>query len=40
VLGGGEVVLKIERIGDLLDHELPDFFGASPGVAAMNQERT
>jgi FMN phosphatase YigB (HAD superfamily) len=33
--------LKIERIGDLLDHDLPDFIAASSmGVAATNQERT
>jgi len=33
--------LEIERIGDLLDHDLPDFIAASPvGVAATNQERT
>ena len=33
--------LKIERIGDLLDHQLSDFPAASPaGVAATNQERT
>jgi FMN phosphatase YigB (HAD superfamily) len=32
--------LEIERIGDLLDHHLPDFLAASPvGVAATNQER-
>ena len=32
--------LEIERIGDLLDHDLPDFLAASPvGVAATNQER-
>jgi hypothetical protein len=32
--------LEIERIGDLLDHDLPDFFAASPaGVVATNQER-
>jgi len=30
--------LEIERIGDLLDHELSDFVGASPvGVASMSQ---
>jgi FMN phosphatase YigB (HAD superfamily) len=33
--------LEIERIGDLLDHDLSDFIRASPlGVAATNQERT
>jgi FMN phosphatase YigB (HAD superfamily) len=33
--------LAIERIGDLLDHQLSDFPAASPaGVAATNQERT
>ena len=33
--------LEIERIGDLLDHDLSDFLAASSiGVAAMNQERT
>ena len=33
--------LEIERIGDLLDHDLPDFLAASlAGVAATNQERT
>jgi hypothetical protein len=33
--------LEIERIGDLLNHDLSDFLAASPiGVAAMNQERT
>ena len=33
--------LEIERIGDLLDHDLSDFLAASPiGVTAMNQERT
>jgi FMN phosphatase YigB (HAD superfamily) len=33
--------LEIERIGDLLGHELSDFLAASPvGVAATNQERT
>jgi FMN phosphatase YigB (HAD superfamily) len=33
--------LEIERIGDLLDHDLSDFLAASPiGEAAMNQERT
>jgi FMN phosphatase YigB (HAD superfamily) len=33
--------LEIDRIGDLLDHHLPDFLAASPlGVAATNQERT
>jgi FMN phosphatase YigB (HAD superfamily) len=33
--------LEIDRIGDLLDHELSDFLAASPlGVAATNQERT
>ena len=33
--------LEIERIGDLLDHDLSDFPAASPsGVAATNQERT
>jgi FMN phosphatase YigB (HAD superfamily) len=32
--------LEIERIGDLLDHNLSDFLAASPmGVAATNQER-
>ena len=32
--------LEIERIGDLLDHDLPDFLHASPvGGVAMNQER-
>jgi FMN phosphatase YigB (HAD superfamily) len=33
--------LEIERIGDLLDCDLSDFLAASsPGVAALNQERT
>ena len=33
--------LELERIGDLLDHDLPDFLAASAvGVAATNQERT
>jgi FMN phosphatase YigB (HAD superfamily) len=33
--------MELERIGDLLDHKLSDFLGASPlGVAATNQERT
>jgi FMN phosphatase YigB (HAD superfamily) len=33
--------LEIERIGDLLDHQLSDFLAASPaGAAATNQERT
>ena len=33
--------MEIERIGDLLDHDLSDFLAASPlGVAATNQERT
>lgn len=33
--------LAIERIGDLLDHDLSDFLAASPiGDAAMNRERT
>jgi FMN phosphatase YigB (HAD superfamily) len=33
--------LEIERIGDLLDHGLPDFIATSPiGVAATNPERT
>jgi len=33
--------LEIERIADLLDHELSDFLSAAPlGVAATNQERT
>jgi hypothetical protein len=33
--------LEIERIGDLLDHDLPDLLAAAPiGVAATNQERT
>lgn len=33
--------VEIERIGDLLDRDLPDFLGTSPlGVAAKNQERT
>jgi FMN phosphatase YigB (HAD superfamily) len=32
--------LEIERIGDLLDHDLSDFLHASPvGVVTMNQER-
>ncbi|HEY1438929.1 MAG TPA: HAD family hydrolase [Casimicrobiaceae bacterium] len=32
--------LEIERIGDLLDHDLPDFLAALPvGVAGTNQER-
>ena len=32
--------LEVERIGDLLDHDLPYFLAASPvGVAATNQER-
>jgi FMN phosphatase YigB (HAD superfamily) len=33
--------LEIERIGDLLDHDLSDFLAASPfRLAATNQERT
>ncbi|TMG83881.1 MAG: HAD family hydrolase [Betaproteobacteria bacterium] len=33
--------LEIERIGDLLDHDLSDFLAVSPiGVTATNQERT
>ena len=33
--------LEIERIGDLLDHDLSDFLAATPlGVAATNEERT
>jgi hypothetical protein len=33
--------LEIDRIGDLLDHGLPDFLAASPArVTATNQERT
>ena len=33
--------LEIERIGDLLDHDLSDLFGASPlGAAATRKERT
>ena len=33
--------LEIERIGDLIDHEISDFFPATPlGVAAPNQEST
>lgn len=33
--------LEIERIGDLLDHDLHDLLGASPlGMAAKDQERT